>query len=853
MKRLTRYSLFAAIPIAMAGAAIAALFWLTATTQGARWLLATVTPLTGINLSVQKIEGRVIDHLLLKEVRLTLAQQKMEIDSLDLRWKPLLLLAGTVAVQELTINGVRIQDDAPPGNKPPVLAWPKASQTAQLFDGRILRLLVKDFSYRHLQEQPVQISAVAGSLSWQDGLLSVSDLKAEAPSGRITGSVSAGLKQPSLITNLAVVLTHPVAEMDRFSLQIIRSGQKGPEPLVGKVTVSGAAGARKLLEITGDVGMARNAFNLRRLSLTKTGRKGLLTADGSLAFTARESLLTLQVKATGLDLAPELKMPTDLSGTLKFAGTLDSYRGDFMLANKAKGWQAATLSAAYQGTSKGVKLSPLKAVILDGNLTGNMEMDWRDGFALQAVISGRNLNPARLDPGWKGVANFDASGNLAWSGKSPLTGSVSGSLLESRLHGQALTGDMQADFADNNLYLSRLALHGKGFDLKASGNLNQRLVMEAQISDFSRLVPGSAGTLRSNGWVRWNDGQLSGSMVGSGSRLAYDGTQVKTADLAVRLDQGPGYPMHVNATLRDVIHGDYRLDNVLLAADGTLQQHTLNATLHSAGSEARLELAAGYEAAVWKGKLTRLAGRDSNGPWNMTAPTAFVVSAGKFNLSTLTLKAGTAERLEVAADLTLDPLLGQVRAQWSGLNLARANPYLKDLQIKGNSHGNLRLDLLPGKQLALAGSAAGSGTFSSQGHSMTLQRSLINFDGSQKGLRVDLELDAADGGRLRGTFSSAAPFSLTMPEKGALTAEWSTIDLALLNPWLPSDTVLEGHISGSAKGFMLPGNSFELGGSAVLSGGNLYQARPDGELKLVFSSASTKWNWRGEALSGSLV
>jgi translocation and assembly module TamB len=237
----------------------------------------------------------------------------------------------------------------------------------------------------------------------------------------------------------------------------------------------------------------------------------------------------------------------------------------------------------------------------------------------------------------------------------------------------------------------------------------------------------------------------------------------------------------------------------------------------------------------------------------MAAPTAFAVSAGTLSLSPLILTAGAAERLEVAADLALNPLNGQVRAQWTGLNLARANPWLKDMQITGKSHGTFRLGFLSGKRLTLTGSAAGSGTFSEQGHSLTLQRSQVTFDGSEQGLRVAVDLGTSDGGRLKGTFSSTDPLRLVMHEKGELTAELSAIDLDLLKPWLPRDTRLEGHISGRAKGVMLPGQRFALDGTAVLSGGTLHRQRPDGELNLAFSSATASWGWRGEALAGTLA
>jgi translocation and assembly module TamB len=850
VKRLTK-RLVAAVAIVLAGAAIAGIAWVGATNDGARWFLSTVPALAGISFNAQEIEGRIIDHLRLTEVRLRVAQRKLELDTFELRWNPLLLLTDGVAVQELALDGVRIQDDTPYDTDPPIPAWPKVSGSAQWVDGKIAHLRVTDLIYRRLQGQPVRVTSIAGSVTWQDSLLTLRDLKAVFPSGLVHGTISAGFHQPSLMTDLAIALGKPVAGMDHFSLQVRQGNSTGTERFVGRVTLSGNAGTRKLAELGGDVVMVRTAIHLHRLILTRPGQKGRITADGSLAFKTPEPVLTLKVTATSLDLAPELNVPTDVSGTLTFAGTPDSYRGEFTFTNQGHGWQAATVSTTYQGTRDGMNLAPLTGTILDGSLSGNLEMDWRKGFALRGAIRGRNLNPAGIDPNWKGVANFTADGNLAWSGEEPVAGSVNGALQESRLHGHALTGDLQADFRGNNLTLSRLALQGKGFNFHASGELNRRITLTAQISDFSRLVPGSAGTLRVDGWLRRRDGQLSGSVAAAGSKLAYAGTRISAATLTARLVQGTGVPVHVAASLRDVVHDQYTLNAVTLEGDGTLPRHKVNATVRSRGSEARLNLSAGYNAGVWKGELRRLAGRDASGPWNMTAPTAFSLSAGKISLSPLSISAGAAERLEVAVDLALNPLLGQGRALWSGLNLSRANPYLEDTQFTGSSDGSIRIGFLPGKRLTLAGKAGGSGTFTAQGRRITFQRSLITFDGGEQGMRVDMELGTI-GGSVKGTFSSAAPLGRTLPESGELTAAWNGIDLTLFSPWLPSETRLEGRISGRAKGILLTGQRFELDGNAQLSGGTFHLERPDGELNLAFTSATASWGWRGETLSGIL-
>jgi translocation and assembly module TamB len=855
MKRLTIKSFAAAMAIALAGLvsiAVAAAVWIAATASGTRWLITSVVPLSGISFTAQKVEGKMLDHLLLTGVRVGFKQQKLELGTVELRWKPLLLLSGTVAVKELKIDTVRIQDDTPPDNKPPKMAWPKVSGNAQLFDLTIERLLLTNIIYRRLQDQPVEVASAAGSVTWQDGTLSISSLEAASPFGTIQGTVSAGFNRSSITADLAVATAHPLVDMDRFSLKV-RPGIGAPlEQVAGRVTVAGSAAGRKMLELSGEVGMTDNAFHLRRITFSKPGQRGVVTADGSLELTTLEPVLTMQITTSGLDLAQELNVPTDLSGILRFAGTPDSYRGTITLANRANGWQKASLSAVYHGTREGMKLAPLNARVLDGSLTGNVKLDWRNGFAVQGAISGRNLNPARFDPGWKGVANFNATGNIAWTENAPATGSVSGVLLESRLHEQALTGGLEANFAGSNISLSRLVLHGKGFDLNASGELNQRLALSAEISDFSRLVPGSTGAFHGEGWVRWRDRHLSGVVSGTGSALAYGGTRVGTADLTARLLQGTSSPLHVAASLRNVIYDGYTLDTVAVAADGTLLRHSVNASLHSAGAGAELTMTAGYNAGLWSGHITRFSGGNGSGPWDLEAPAAFAVGAGKFSLSPLALAAGAGERLEAAADLAMNPLIGQIRLKWTGLNLARANPYLKDVQITGSSHGTLRFGFLPGKRMDMDGSAAGSGIFTRQGHSITFEESSVTFGGNQNGVKAGIEIRETTGGKLKGTFSSSDPLRLAMPEKGKLTAELSGIDLALFKPWFPTDTSVAGLINGRASGNMLPGQRFELEGTAVLSGGTVHQEQGDRGLNLTIKSATALWKWRDEALSGTI-
>lgn len=839
----------AGLAVLFVGAALAFSAWVISTATGSRWLIAALSSQDTAGMTVKKVEGEIAGNLRLTGIRIPLAQQMIHIETLELRWKPLLLLAGTVAVQQLTIDGVQIQDDTPPASGAPVLLWPQLPKNAHLLDGMITRLQVTNLRYQRLQEPPVQVTHFTGSVTWQDDLISVTDLTATLPSLQLRGSISAGFTQPALTADLAVVLSQPVAEMDRFSLQLQPGKRTGSEIIAGMITLAGAAGEQACFKVTGPVGMVQSGFNLHQLSLSKPGRKGMVTADGSVRLTTGEPVATLQVTASGLDLAPELHMPTDLSGILTLAGTPDRYHGTITLANRSKGWQAASISSAYHGSREAVKLAPFAATLLDGTLAGNLDIAWRNGFSIMAELTGRNLNPGRIDPAWKGVANFRATGTISQTGKAPLVASIRGSLLESRLHGQTLNGELQAHYADNNLTLSRMDLQGKGFDLHAAGDLGQRITLDARVSDLSRLVPGSSGSLLSNGWVRWDNQQLSGAITGSGKKISTSGIEIADAGFSARLDQGDGYPGHVAVSLHGVTNGRYTLNDVTLTANGTLAHHSLTATVQKDDSRVNVDVTAGYSADTWKGTITGLAGKDRTGSWNATAPASFSASLAKLSLSPLILTSDSAERLDVGGDVSLTPLAGKFRVQWSGLNLNRISPYLNGIQVTGRSNGTVQAGFLPGKRLTLAGDLSGNGILTGKNGSITLDRGHVSVEGGERGLLVGMEFHEATGGSLKGSFVSADPLLGAVPEKGKLSAEWNGVDTALLKPWLPADTIIGGKFNGRARGNILPGQRLALSGTALLEGGAFHQ----GNFNLAVPSASASWQWRDESLDGTLT
>ncbi|MBE0556975.1 MAG: translocation/assembly module TamB domain-containing protein, partial [Proteobacteria bacterium] len=148
------------------------------------------------------------------------------------------------------------------------------------------------------------------------------------------------------------------------------------------------------------------------------------------------------------------------------------------------------------------------------------------------------------------------------------------------------------------------------------------------------------------------------------------------------------------------------------------------------------------------------------------------------------------------------------------------------------------------------GRARAWGALTLDGRVIGLEQASLSLDGNDRGLHARLDLSLAGGASLKGSFASPKPAGLAIPGEGEVNLEWTDIDVALFNPWLPRAVILEGRLAGRAAGSILPERRFALTGDAALTGGRVRWMRPEGEMNARLRSASLSWVWRGEALRG---
>ncbi|WP_306600385.1 translocation/assembly module TamB domain-containing protein [Geothrix sp. 21YS21S-2] len=501
--------------------------------------------------------------------------------------------------------------------------------------------------------------------------------------------------------------------------------------------------------------------------------------------------------------------------------------------------------AAVDGT---LRLAPTRLAFqivqgrwLNGSLTGSLGLDLRAGW--QGDLAGRGLDPAGLDPAWKGLLNFDLKG----AGQAERT-EVQAVLLRSRLHGQALDGRLSLLREGGEVTLSSLFLRGRGFEVTASGRLSQRIQLEARVQEFALLLPGTRGSLQAKGWGRRAQGASTGELAGQGRGLAGFGGKLDRVTFKGLLQDR----LALDLALEGLALGRFQAGSLGLKAQGTVARHELQATLRSREAQVGLALSGGYAQGAWTGTLLSLAGRDRSGPWTLQAPAALEFGPGHVRIAAFRLQGRGPERLDASARILLNPVRGSASAAWDSLDLGRLRSWIAGLEVQGATTGRASGELRDDGRLTLSSQVQVRGSLASGGRTWVLEGARLEAAGDERGLQGALGLRLAGGGGLDARFSAPGPARLALPPGGSLDLAWNDLDPAWARPWLPSGIAVEGRLAGKVQARVQADRSFMVTGRADLTQGRVHGRTSGGEVEAVLGSTTLAWTWSGEALKGDL-
>ncbi|MRR59030.1 MAG: hypothetical protein EG824_12580 [Deltaproteobacteria bacterium] len=834
-------------------AAIVAAGWILGTTEGARFLLAKAAESANVRLEIGRLEGRLLDELRLEQAAVAMPLVSIRVKSLRLQWNPVMLLTGNLAVQNLDLRGVEIQDKRPKKDEPLNLSWPILSGPTIRLNGWITSLTLHDLSYRRNSEEPVLVSEMTGRVDIHRGQLALTKLLLRTPAGTLTGDAGISFRKPLLNLFATVTPKQSVAGFSRLLVHAELAPGKGRDQTAGRIWAVAVAQKNRTLNVSANIGLSPTVLRLHDLSLNETGRKGKLTGKAEISFSGQSRALAAWLRAEKLDLSAEVPTLPPLDGTIDLTGTIESYRGKLTLVTSGTGVRSGSLGGTFSGTRKGVSFVLDKGSWLTGSLTGNLAVQWSDGLFLSAVLRGRNINPARITPDWNGVVNLDMNGEIRSSEAAPLRAKISAKLLSSRLRGRQLTGDLAARIENQNIIIDRLLLRGKGFDLSAAGNTARSIDFTLRADDLGGLVPGTAGQLRLTGEVRRRDGRIGGNVTGTAKSLRVESLHLKTASFTASISDLKEQTLKLHLTAQSLGYDTFLAKEARLDVSGTLVNHRIDLEATSAAGSVKTSLAGKYQAETWSGSIVNLSGRDTFGPWRMEQATRLTLSSRGVIISPFVLTANTGERVELRGEWFRSPPGLLLTATWQKLNLARAGQWFPDLQLTGISSGTLSLAAPPKGSPNVSGSIQASGTFIAHGHRTQIRSGTVRLETIAGKIRAVANLDLAAQGKLTASMVTDVPKTLTLPDHGDFEARIDEINMGIFSNWLPEGFSMEGVLSAHSVGKLLPGKQLQLTAKAEITRGVLRQQQKGGEIRADLRSATLSVDWHDQTLAGSVA
>ena len=469
-------------------------------------------------------------------------------------------------------------------------------------------------------------------------------------------------------------------------------------------------------------------------------------------------------------------------------------------------------------------------------------------------MQAREINPADITPDWKGQINVDLEGAFRWPKTNLLEGTVKANLLNSVLREKALTGKIDAQWRRGALDLARFDLHGNGFDLSASGLLQDRLAYRVQVNDLSGLIPGSKGRLTANGWAKWHDEHLSGALQARGGAISAFGVSMGEVSVETLLNSNGRELLQGKMNARNLAYGPLKIESAEAKVDGTISSHILQVMFVWPGSGVRASFQGGFAGGLWQGAITDITGSDARlGAYRLSDPAALKVSANHLTIGSFVLSGGSRERLEATVDLTLRPIRGSVRGRWQELNIARVNDVLVSPQVSGKTSGSFEAEWPDDTLLKMTGTATIADVAVSGRTNIRLPKGEVRFDWKKEGLTASWEATVGGAGRIEGRFRSDQQPRMAMPETGQYLMSWNSLDVGMVKAWLPAGIDAEGSMAGQIKGRLLPGSRLEMTGQTKLSQGVFAWKGSQGMVSAKAEEASIDIDWQNSALKGSLM
>jgi len=274
---MSRRHLWYAIPLLLAVFIVSCVLWVLYTQSGTTFLVKGMRGALSGTVEVKGVTGTIGRSLHMEGVSIRFEDLTVVVDAADLKWHPLYLATGKLAITSLAVSGVSVTEGETP-EEPLDLSLPRLPRWITLVDAWIKELKVSRFAYHAPDSEPVMVKDVSATLLLDRGTLFVSTLDLRSSYGGVKGSASINLVRPALRARLTAALPEKIAGMDAISVDARLPSSRGKEQVAGSFMATVFSGKQESLRLSSTVGISPHTIRVSEAKLSRKGAGGTIEA-----------------------------------------------------------------------------------------------------------------------------------------------------------------------------------------------------------------------------------------------------------------------------------------------------------------------------------------------------------------------------------------------------------------------------------------------------------------------------------------------------------------------------------------------------------------------------------------------
>ncbi len=691
--------------------------WITASTErGSRWMINSTLRLLPVDVSIQQIDGTLLDSLTLSEIQFSVPPHHGSLKRAHLQWRPAALLQRKIHINDLTVESLLL-DIGETGSSSDPAQFPQLPVALDLDHVRISNSAVR------LQGKTHRIDAIELSAHTLENQFVVDSLAISAEP----------LKQAALKGEISLLAPHPLDFTFNWEGDLAGTGL-----LKGEGALQGDIDALTLdHSVTAPVSLSTRAKIIPGKSPGETPQ--------------------IDVQGEWKDLSWPLSGKADYQspqGQFSLSGTTDAYQMSIDAPVTGSSIPKSHISLVGSGDTQGIQLAPLSLKLLNGKLTAEGKISWSDNLTWDLQIAAEKIEPQQQWPEYAG----ELSGKLAVQGKI-IDGAPELSLLIEELSGTLrdydIAGEGKAQWAAGKLNVEHLMLRSGDNQVKLNGIMGETLDFDFNIEapKLKQLWPTLKGTLQADGKLQGTLASPRVEIHGAGSKMALDAYKVGALKADIIWNPDDPSASTTDLQLKKVALANQTFSKVMITGPGNLAQHQLQ--LKVAGSLVNLDmqLKGGYAEQHWSGKI-------SDGSIQ-------IENAGRWKLSNAVEIVAGPERLEVQQHCWKQQRAELcTHGEWERDGSIQADAKLSQLPL-----ALLQPLLPPGEKIEghISGALTATGSVESPQVEVDLELPTARYLAVTKGVQPNIDLRKAKlGATLQsGQLNAKINFDVRANERGA--------------------------------------------------------------------------------------